>query len=157
FLCAIAWSLNEVFDRKAKNEFSTGMRQFFARVVESDPSPEEGLRRAMKYRENNPIFTAYMWVITDNGRVLASNTELAPPEDWNSIEKPEQIHSVVQEGDLSAIRLNSQETRYLVWQSRDPSIFIKDQWAKMRWIFLVCTLTGTAALSVLLLYLRRKS
>lgn len=156
FLCVLLWLVAEIIDQKNSGEFSRGMRLLSARVIESGP-PQETMPRLIAYRADNPLFSALMWVVTDKGEILASNTEEPLPSTWHSLPRPENIHDVTSLFRISAIRLDFPQPRYLVSYSLHPSIFYKNRIEKAGVGFLVMMLAGMTALSLVFYYLRRKS
>lgn len=104
-----------------------------------------------------------LWVVNEKGEILFNNDDGNLPLSWKDVEKPGQVHGVIEEGDyfrlgpaIQIIRLNYPEPLYLVATSPRPP-FLMFFGAQAVILFLTVTLAFVLSMSFLFLYLRRKS
>lgn len=93
---------------------------FAARIVEDGPV-DQSMRRLEGYLAESPEVPTQLWVVDEQGRVLASRSGKPPPLDWLRIDKPVRVHELVRSASLSLrgpvltiVRLQGDEPRYLV-------------------------------------------
>jgi signal transduction histidine kinase len=135
---------------------------FIARMVESDDYTTS-LQRIESYRSESKSLPLRLWVLTDAGAVLASNTPAQPPAQWRKVALPNGVHAIATYArsfpalpEFAVVRLAATAPTYLVLQ---------DLWVESRrLLFLesmifIATLVGAIflGLSLVTLYMRMRS
>ncbi len=135
---------------------------FIARIVESDDYAAS-LRHIDTYRAESQSMPLQLWVVTQSGAVLARNTSIGIPGQWQSVKLPERIHDTVTYAhsfpalpEWAIVRLNASTPTYLI---------ISNAWLESRRMLAVESIVfvGTLVaaiflgLSLVTLYLRARS
>ena len=107
---------------------------------------------------------AGLWVFSEQGLVLASNSETPPPVSWDELKKPVAVHDLVSHyaflrlvPDLMLIRLEGPEKSYLLIESRHRSPMSGAFWIQVALLLFVVGVTFVVALGMISVYLRQKS
>ena len=77
----------------AREEGRRNLYLLVANMLESAPYPQ-AIERIEQYRAESPSLASHIWVISDRGHVLATNTSLPLPAGWRDIPPPQQPHAL---------------------------------------------------------------
>jgi signal transduction histidine kinase len=149
--------------------------EFLANILESAPY-QQSLEFYEQLRSESQTVDRSIWVVSDTGQVLASNTSEAPPPDWLTLPRPQKRHEISVKSaefhhfaDLVLLRLGAPEpsTKAGSNEPEDPVYLLvrpeKDTpnraIANAEIVVFVLSLFGTslAGLTVLFIYLRHTS
>lgn len=151
-------SLNESSVSEVRKNFI----QFIIKTVESSPYAESV--QNMHFHANKLSPGSNLWVISEAGTVLASNTDSALPMKWQGIKKPIAIHDFLfiyrsfrLVSDLILVKLDDKNNRYLLIGSKGHPSFAGPLWVQVSFFFFVIGIGFLIALALLYSYLRQKS
>ena len=144
--------------------------------VKDPPLPEDDTLNLLKITEFGPDLGVsndrsdienrtrpLLWLVSESGKILSSNTSLALPINWKDIKLPKKIHSMtayennILEPKTFVVKLNTTPTTYLISHNertlfQGPYLLIQGTHA-----FTTAALAVFLALSISFYYLRRKS
>src|SRR6185437_10800452 len=122
---AIILAVAVVFALREVNESSTsGVRRnmilFIAQDMEAGPSYQEAIE-TLRHRSRRRIFGTGLWVFSEQGDLLATNSESVLPVRWNELHKPLETHEITYHyeflrliPDSALVKLDSTPTAYLL-------------------------------------------
>jgi signal transduction histidine kinase len=136
---------------------------FLANIMESAPYPE-ALQAYERFHADSPNIGRSIWVLSDDGKVLAANSQEAPPADWLNMEKPKTRHAMTVRvprfsyfADLILVRLDKAEPTYLLVRPEKDTPNKALAGVEFQLFFLSLFGTTFASMVAVFLYLRRTS
>ena len=159
---AVVWAMYAA----NRNITETIRRNIFvpvARLMESMPYSQAMQTYANLTRET-PSLQVKLWVLDQSGRVLDSNTGVAPPPAWHDLPKPQAAHAmsfkpqwVRSNPNLLLMRLRGNEPRYLLFQRRNWLPGNELLYLQLGFCFVVSCGSLLLGLAMTSLYMRRNS
>jgi signal transduction histidine kinase len=145
--------------QSVKTEFVS----FVTSIVESAPYPES-VKQYARYQQASELSALRLWVVTESGEVLATNTQTAPPDGWTSLPKPSRVHDFTTSKTLFTaiptlleVKLNDPNNRYLLIAPNRQAPLRKLVVNRLASLFFVMGVAIFIALILTSLYLRKKS
>lgn len=137
---------------------------FLANIMESAPYPD-ALQAYERFHADSPTIGRSIWVLSGDGKVLASNSKEAPPADWLSMEKPKTRHAMTVKvlgflgyfADLVLVKLDKAEPTYLLVKPEKDTPNKTLAGVEFQLFFLSLFATTFASMLAVFLYLRRTS
>lgn len=148
---------------KALQETRRNAYLFLANILESAPF-DQSLPQYERFRADSGNIGRSIWILSESGHVLASNTKEAPPPSWELIPKPLARHEISAQipqfrnfADLVLVRLNKPDPTYLLVRPEKDTPNRAIAGAEIT-IFLVSIfITTLSGLAMIFAYLRRTS
>ena len=145
--------------REVKNDFV----MFVTRIVESDTFPN-GVARYLHYKQDTVASGLDLWVVAENGDLLASSTTRPIPAAWKKLPRPRAVHEYTSQlgmftelPSLVVVRLDSPVPTYLVMSSEKQAPYRRLAVGRALSMFLVVGLAIFLSLLLTSFYLRQKS
>jgi signal transduction histidine kinase len=167
FLIAASLGLLCLQGLRRYNENTTSQERrhlilFFVETIES--GPYETTIQDPRLKAGRRWLGSELWVLAEDGRVLATNTETAIPVEWPELAKPETVHDLTYHykpfrlsPDLTLVKLEAKENTYLLVGARRNQNVGPLVWVQITFMFFVLVVAMLIALSLIYLYVRRKS
>lgn len=152
-------SVNET----STNEVRRHMVLFIAQSIESAPYTES--IRDFHTRVGRRGTTSNLWVLSEEGKVLATSADTDPPIRWESLKKPAAVHEFTFHyrpfrlvPDFTLVKLDAKENVFLLIGSHRPSSSLGGTvWLQVALFLFVGGVAVVIAVVMTLAYLRRKS
>lgn len=160
---AVSFAIFRSASAHVSQESRRNVYLFLANILESAPY-DEALRQYERFRSDSPTVGRGIWVISNDNRILASNTQDPPPSDWLQMEKPKLRHAFTVKvprlgyfAELVLVKLDKPEPTYLLVRPEKDSPNKTLAGVEIQ-IFLL-SLFGTtfSGLAVVFVYMRRTS
>jgi signal transduction histidine kinase len=136
---------------------------FLANIMESAPYPE-ALRAYERFHADSPSIGRSIWVLSDDGRVLASNSGEAPPAEWLTMARPQVRHAMTVKvprfgyfADLVLVRLDKVEPTWLLVRPEKGTPNKTLAGVEFELFFLSLLGTAFASFAAVFFYLRHTS
>lgn len=158
--CIVGYTFWRGISLRAIGEVRASVYLFVVRILESAPYPES-MPVLENFLSESPLLANHIWVISDDGAVLATNSTLPLPPEWRHIARPQQPHAIeilLPSGgyipSLTMVRLHDQNPTFAVIRSTPNTGMIVIQFALFIFILIVSISGG---LATTFFYLRRTS
>lgn len=111
----------------ANNEARKNIYLFLANLLESAPYPES-MRMLERFRVESKSLASNIWIISDKGDVLATNTALPLPPEWKTIPTPRHTHEMTFKfkssqlfADMTLVRLAAPQPTFALVKPREST------------------------------------